>query len=449
MALRCTLSSTEYLTISSGLLDHNSTYSVGGWFLAVSLGGGNQLIWNAMSTTRDFTDFDAIFISGDGNLRSAVFQNGGGSQGDNGTVITTGVWNHIMLVRESATSFRVYLNGVTDTVNTTDISGRAATAYMHLSTYYEGGTAQQGFDGRFFGWKAWQRALTAADVSAEMRQAMPVSAASLYGVWPFLAGATRAIDFSGKAHDWTEVNTPSDEDPPNVAFSGEEPIFEFATSGAAFTLVASSGSFTETGTTTGLKASRQIVAGIGSFTETGIATALRAARRLVLTGGDGSGSFGLTGISAALRAARDVVAGSGTFSLAGTDPTLHHGRTMPAGSGSFSVTGTDVTVLLTRRITPASGTFTFTGTAVTLVSDQGARIVVDSGEFLLTGTNVTLTPSEIVTAVRTYGNWSVAWVIPAGSDWRILCSIDSCDNPKIRVVAQMKEFPGIVQRPLR
>lgn len=183
----------------------------------------------------------------------------------------------------------------------------------------------------------------------------------------------------------------------------------------AYTLTASGGTFTLTGTAATLKAGRYLSAAAGTYTLTGTAATLKAGRYLsagagafTLTGADATliygsvgaytlaangGTFALTGGDASLIAARRLTASSGTFTLTGTDATLKAGRRLTASGGSYTLTGMDATLKAGRVIAADGGTFTLTGTAAAL---RAARLLSASGGvFALTGTDATLIYGQI------------------------------------------------------
>jgi hypothetical protein len=121
---------------------------------------------------------------------------------------------HVAMVRESATSCKVYLNGVLDATNVTSNAARPAATRMNIATRNAGTNP---FNGLVSYGKAWTVALSAAEIASEMRSVRPLHQLNnLYAWWPMRAGATeRAKDYSGRGRNWTENGTLVDEgDPP-------------------------------------------------------------------------------------------------------------------------------------------------------------------------------------------------------------------------------------------
>ena len=146
-------------------------------------------------------------------------------------------------------------------------------------------------------------------------------------------------------------------------------------------LSASTGTFTLTGSATGVEIRR--ASSTGSFALTGNAATLISARTLV---GD-VGSFILTGQSAAQTQQR--ASASGTFALTGNDATIARFVVFDANGGTFALTGRAATFVVNRTITAARGTFSLTGQNATLL--RAKILIAARGTFLLSGNAITLT----------------------------------------------------------
>lgn len=101
-----------------------------------------------------------------------------------------------------------------------------------------------------------------------------------------------------------------------------------------------------------------------------------------------SGSFSLTGTTTGLRFNRLVSAANGSYTLSGTNANTLYNRKMPADSALFTTTMTTVYGLYSRVFTCASGSYTFTGTAANLFKDR--TLVASSGVYTLSGTAASL-----------------------------------------------------------
>lgn len=434
MALRLIRGDSQYLSRTTDLLDHNSSYTIAGWFRHESLAVAHGYIQIGV-TAGDWDNSDTVHINSSEAIRCYAAVGGSFTQGTGSQVLSDGVWYHIALVRSSATDLTVYVNGVSEVAVSIDVTGRSATAIWHIGSFEGGSYAST----RLFGLKAWQRDLTAAELTSEMRQAMPIGRRNLHGVWPFLVN-NRANDYSGNGRTWTENGTPTNAEPPDVAFGAPEPLISVAAGSVSYTLSAASGTFTLTGTDVDLDADRRVVGGSGAFSLTGIDADLDADRRVV----GGTGSLALTGQDVDLDADRRVTADSGSFTLTGTNVSLVHGRTIPGGSGTFTLTGTVVDLDADRRVVGGNGEFVLTGTDATLThTTAGYTITAESGTFTLTGTDVDLISFGAVAAVITIGNWSVPFDVLEGSEIRFRIEGPAATNILVRVVAQFRErlFP--------
>lgn len=167
-------------------------------------------------------------------------------------------------------------------------------------------------------------------------------------------------------------------------------------SAAAYTITASSGSYTETGTAATLAVGRRLTASSGTFALTGTAASLEFGRSLAAT----SGTFTLTGAAANLEYGRTLGAGSGSYTLTGTAANLEFGRYLFGGSGTFTVTGTAANLEYNRLLSAASGSFAVTGTAATLTYGTvgGYTLAANGGTFAVTGTAATLTVARRLSA---------------------------------------------------
>ena len=192
---------------------------------------------------------------------------------------------------------------------------------------------------------------------------------------------------------------------------------DYTAGGATYTMTADSGSFTLTGQTVGLLASRLLSALNGSFTHTGQDVGLLTSRLIAAD----SGAFTLTGQDAALTVSRLLAAASGAFTLAGQDVTLTYSGgsgptyTLAADSGaftlsgqtaallasrllsaetqSFTLAGQDAGLLISRVLSAGNGSFSLTGQDAALLASR--VLAATSGAFDLTGQNVTLVYSGI------------------------------------------------------
>lgn len=214
---------------ASSPIDYNAAYTWMGWVYFTSLSGAPVIF--VPSDSFYSNNADEIYISvGSGNKLTSFIGAGAAFDFAFGTVVSTATWYHIAGVRESATSYKIYLNGVLDTTNTFDITGRTACARMESGAWSTGNNDP--LDGRIAYVKMWNAALTAAEVAQEVHTIRPHRAPWLWT--PLFPGSgERVRDYSGNGRDWTEGGTLTDEDPPPVSWGGRSQVVGAATAAAA------------------------------------------------------------------------------------------------------------------------------------------------------------------------------------------------------------------------
>lgn len=164
----------------------------------------------------------------------------------------------------------------------------------------------------------------------------------------------------------------------------------------ALTLTLNSGSYTYTGTSTGLLYKRNITANSGSYSYTGTSTGLLYKRVINAN----SGSYAYTGTNTGLLFGRDIIPDSGSYTYTGTSADLLLNRSLSLSAGSYAYTGTDAVILYARILNADAGSYTYTGTDVTLtVGTQTAyTLTLDSGSYTYTGTSAGLVQGRVLVA---------------------------------------------------
>ncbi len=203
---------TDELSLTSSPLDYNSPYTWMGWFcidVDTNAVATFLAVHNDTVNARDF-----LRTQSDGtSLQLRVEQSATTGSSANGSALTVGTWYHIAIVRESVSALKLYLNGVLDATNTTNITSRVAATEMQVGLF----RSSNPLNGRAAYLKSWSVALDAAQVAAEMRAVRPLYRLdALHGWWPTRPGE-RTKDYSGNGRNWTDVGT-SDEDAPPVAW---------------------------------------------------------------------------------------------------------------------------------------------------------------------------------------------------------------------------------------
>jgi hypothetical protein len=210
----------DRLLLTTSLFDYNANYTVMGWFYLTSDLNANTTFVSINNTT---SNIDQMRTTSTGTLLQLSVTVGGTNTTGNGSDLSISTWYHLAMVRESVTSLRLYLNGVSNATNARSVTGRTAAARFELGASLAANGER--LDGRCYALKAWSSDLTASEVLQEMNTIRPRRTANLYGWWPTLPGSgERARDYSGNGHDFTESGTLTDEDPPPVSW-GSSSLF--------------------------------------------------------------------------------------------------------------------------------------------------------------------------------------------------------------------------------
>lgn len=194
-------SASDYLTLTSSLLNYNSAYTLMAF-----------VRFNALST------FDSIFCLSDGTANNrdllmldtttgttlALRSSTGGSQttSTDTTTLTTGTWYHLTIVRTSTTNLTLYINGESAVSNSRDVSSRASVSQMRVGVD-QSASNSAAIDVAYA--KAWATNLSAGEIAAEQSSVTAVKS-SPYAVWSFISNAN---DSSGNGHNWTVSGTPT------------------------------------------------------------------------------------------------------------------------------------------------------------------------------------------------------------------------------------------------
>lgn len=209
MSLYVGSSSANYGLKTSGLIDHNSAYTWMAWVDLVSDTNTYGHIWAAIAgAVEEWGNADWLGTDVDGvTLRLGHAISATDYSVLASTPLSIDVPVHAAIVRESLTSFKVYVGGTLEGTLTENMSGRPATGMEQI------GRLAAAYPGpfRLTAIKQWQAALSADEIKAEMRTVRPLRLANLHSWHPAIASekATALKDFSGNGRDWTEVGTVS------------------------------------------------------------------------------------------------------------------------------------------------------------------------------------------------------------------------------------------------
>lgn len=225
MAIR--FNGSAYLQRDNDVLDYNQNYSLLAWLYLIG-SGTTQGLFYLTQTAGSFNYRDTLALNSSNQLAIDI-RNGAGTYTATGaTALTGGTWAHIALVRSETTALTdpnarltVYLNGVQEATLTRTLNNRPAGSRTFAGFFPNTGY----LNGRLFALKLWQRALSAAEIAAEMKAVHPLSMSSLFAFYPTNTGAAdRLRDYSSFDRLWTATGTLSDEDnAPGVAYQPIHP----------------------------------------------------------------------------------------------------------------------------------------------------------------------------------------------------------------------------------
>jgi len=174
---------------------------------------------------------------------------------------------------------------------------------------------------------------------------------------------------------------------------------------AAYTLTSTNSSFTVTGQSLGLIATRLLTSDNGSVAITGQSANLLQGYKvagdngsLTLTGQDVTfkatrkidatyGNYAITGQDAGLLATRIITADYGSITITGQDAGLIKGHPLAASYGSITITGQDANLLCGKLVDAAYGSISVTGVAVNLIYGASGtyNLISEKGLYAITG----------------------------------------------------------------
>ena len=203
-----------HMQITSSLLDYRQPYTFMFWARLVTDLNTWTGLWGISQTT-DFGDYDEVQTSTDGLImKPEISVDGTTDSGTGDLSMTVGTWFHIALVM-NGTTFKMYNSGVefNSTTMPGDETARSAATNMML-----GGNSRWEDTSviSFFACKAWEAALSAAEIANEARIVVPSRFANLYGFWP-LWNTGDAKDYFG-GHHWTVGSSCTSSDNPPIPY---------------------------------------------------------------------------------------------------------------------------------------------------------------------------------------------------------------------------------------
>src|SRR3990167_10667602 len=116
MSVRFDETAGKRLARTTDLVKFNGAYSVVMWVYPISLPPTDG--WSSFITLGSESGPVDLFQMRQAGGRWEIFVEYGGNSSPTGSVVALNQWHYIWLVRESATSLKMYLNGVLDITNT-------------------------------------------------------------------------------------------------------------------------------------------------------------------------------------------------------------------------------------------------------------------------------------------------------------------------------------------
>jgi hypothetical protein len=407
MAIRYTRANSEYSAITSGLPAGSSALT---WCAWVYITSKSTSVWSCIfGPTLNSLDCELAVDQSSHGATWALWSGSADTYSTHDAAIST--WYHVALVKNGAT-VTLYVDGVSEVTQTWPNTGTSSR--WNMGSY--GGGAGDFFDGRLLAVKAWTAALSVAEIIAESVSIRPQRFADLWGWWPSLADSTRAYDYSGNGRNWTEYNTPTNEDPPPVSWGSYSGHFDvIAAGGTAYTQAVSGAVSSITGAMVRLNATakagvvatisggltrRDATAKSGALTPAGALTkrdaTLRAGTVATITGALARlNATAKTGVVATISGAltrRDATAKSGALTPSGairkSTATRKVGSLTPSGALSavrsvlVAVSGVVATIsgaLARRDATAKSGALTPSGAISKSTATRKAGSLTPSG----------------------------------------------------------------------
>jgi hypothetical protein len=216
VALQTDQTAVAYLDISSTAFDYNSAYTICGWVNDETVYGNHGYV----VLGHGWQDCDEIYRATTIKLLASISASYV-QESPTALQIPGDSWHHVAMVRVDASSLHAYVDGVLAATVVKDITGRTSGA-GHLEMGRLSRNNSQINTVGFAGWKAWTRALTAAEIIRESKTVLPNSVESLWAVWPFIDDA---LDIGGKGNDFSEPGGPLTVIAgPEIAYAPQQPI---------------------------------------------------------------------------------------------------------------------------------------------------------------------------------------------------------------------------------
>lgn len=155
----------------------------------------------------------------------------------------------------------------------------------------------------------------------------------------------------------------------------------YEASSGAYALPVTTGSFSFTGITAGLKADRKVTLSVGTFSFTGKSTGLNKGYKIPLS----VGSFTFSGLATSLMATRKLPISPGSYTHTGVDARLIVDRSLSAVAGTFIVSDNYIGLSATRPLAVGTGAIIFICNDGILNADRS--LLMNVGVFNVTRNN--------------------------------------------------------------
>lgn len=205
MSIRFDGNIANYLSRVASLPNYNSPYTAMGWLKWKVDNAATQSAFS-LSPVSAANAFDFFGIAADAwaissRLDDDEIQSTGGST----SVIDK--WIHWVMVRNSVSDIRIYIDLVQDAQATIDITGRVAADICSVGRLSVGGDGFVPLDAEVAFLRIWTTNLTTTELAAERLSRRAVKTASLFGDYPMLTTTSAGEDVSGNANHFTVNGT--------------------------------------------------------------------------------------------------------------------------------------------------------------------------------------------------------------------------------------------------
>ena len=411
-------------------VDGDDLYTAAAWFYRVGTPSAYGTLYTLNTNdTAGNTNIDAVLIDSSNRLQSYVGDSIDSGFSSPGTTLSANTWYYIAWVNSSlgVNGFKVYVNGVLDTENAYDRTGRtAAFTREEMGAIYS--INQYLFNGRVSNFMFWRRVLTANEIIRQMGQFEPIYPNDLR-VWsPFRdRGTARLMEYS-RGNNWTAAGTLTDEADPTLFNYVSNRRYFF---GLPLYIPDTSSPVSITLDTASVSASGQpltIVPGAVSVSlATALAQALGQAASIVstvsipldtasvsasgqsLTVVPGAAAVALSSaVVSAIGRALSVVPGARTITLStslltasGQTLSVHVGYTVALDTAVISVNGQSMTVV-PGAVSTALDTASLTASGVSLLVVPGAvSTALQTASLLADGTALSVVPGAALVVLDT------------------------------------------------